>query len=231
MRGEMSTYLQLCQKITRDLGVGTSISTVSDQIEMSRKFVDWIADADEYVQSLYFDWKFLWSQYSTTTVVGTREYSAPSDLGVWDKDSFYLDYLSDDYIKLSEIPYLIWRQAFLPGSHTNSKPSSFLLAPNHNVYLEPIPDAAYMLTADYWKSPTRMTANVDTSDIPARFERIIIARAKIYYAEHEELPNVFDLATNEFDSLLKQLEAAELPGREEYGRGHAHDSDMVIRTE
>ena len=42
---------------------------------------------------------------------------------------------------------------------------------------------------------------------------------------------MFELATNEFDSLLKQLEAAELPGREEYGRGHAHDSDMVIRTE
>lgn len=227
----MSNYLQLCQKMTRDLGMSTTIAAVTSQTGMAQKIVEWIADADEYVQTLYADWNFLWSQFSTSTIAGTRAYSAPSDLGEWDRDSFYLDYTTDSYVHLSFIDYLTWRQAFRQGTHSNEKPSSFVIAPNKSIYLEGIPDAAYTLTADYWKAPTRMTENTSTSNIPTRFERIIIARAKIYYAEHEEFPNVFELATNEYDSLLKQLESAELPGRAEYTRGHAHDSDMVIRVE
>lgn len=227
----MSNYLQLCQKMTRDLGMSTTIAAVTDQTGMAQKIVEWVADADEFVQSLYSDWNFLWTQHSTSTIVGTRAYSAPADLGEWDKDSFYLDYTSDSYVKLSFIDYLTWRRSYRQGTHSNIKPSSFVIAPDKSVYLEGIPDAVYTLTADYWASPTRMTGNTSTSPIPTRYERIIIARAKIYYAEHEEFPNVFELATNEYDALLKQLESAELPGRAEYTRGHAHDSDMVIRVE
>ena len=226
----MSTYLALCQKFIRDLGMSNSISTVESQTGMNRKIVDWIADADEDIQTKWTDWNFLHSTHSVNTIVGTRSYSAPSDLGEWDRNSFYLDYSTDDYQHLSEIDYTDFRDNFGPGTHTNSKPDSFVITPSGAVYLEPIPDAVYALTADYWATPTRLSGNTDESAIPTRFERVILARAKIYYAEHEEFTNVYNLAMAEFDDLMEKLEADQLPGFHRARRkSRNNDMDLVIR--
>lgn len=227
----MSTYLELCQKMVRDLGLSNDISTVVSQTGMNRKIVDWVADADEVIQTLWEDWNFLWAQFSTTTISGVREYSKPADFGTWDLDSFYLDYISDDYQHLIPMDYIEWRRNYRQGTQSASKPTYFILTPENNIYLHEIPDDAYTLTADYWKAPTRLSANTDTSAIPTRFERIIIARAKIYYAEHEEFPAVLELASSEYKSLLDKLEAAELPGVHRARRkARNHDMDLTIRA-
>lgn len=207
------TYLEFCKKMVRDLGLKNSITTVTGQTGMNQKIVDWVADADNEIQTIWSDWDFLWAQYEETCIVGQLEYTKPSDLGTWDFDSFYLNYTSDDYVYLSMLDYRTWRKVYRQGTQTNDEPNLFVITPAKNIYLEPRPDDTHLLTADYWRSPTWMTANTDTSPIPSRFERIIIARAKIYYAEHEEFPTVFELATKEYADLLKRLEDAELPGR------------------
>jgi len=224
------TFLEMCQKTIRDLGLHTSIATVTNQTEMAQKIVDWVADADEYIQSLWFDWNFLFGQYEENTTIGTREYAKPTDFGMWDMDSFYLDYDSEDYVHLSELDYVEWREIYRQGTLTNDEPNNFILTPLNNIYLEAKPDAVYTLTADYWKSPTRMTVNTSTSLIPDRFQRIIIARAKIYYAEHDEFPTVYELATDEYNHLLNLLEAAELPGKyKAFRKGSNRDIDLTIR--
>lgn len=224
----MSTYLQLCQKMIRDLGLSNTISTVVGQTGMNQKIVDWVADADENIQTLYLDWNFLWSQHSETTSSGTREYNKPSNFAVWDLDSFYLDYTTAQWIELERMDYNVWRREYRQGTHTNDTPANFIITPKHNIYLEPIPQKAYALTADYWAAPTRMTLDASTSPIPTRFERIIIAQAKVYYAEHSEFAVVYESAFGEYSRLLKQLEFAEGPGgHRSRGRMSAHDLPMV----
>lgn len=227
----MSSFLQLCKKMCRDLGLKNVVQSVENQTGMNQKIVDWIADADEEIQTLWVDWNFLWTSFSTDTVVGQLSYSPPSDIGTWDMESFYLDYSTDDYTKLNNLGYLEWRSIHRQGTQTNDAPNSFVLAPDGDIYLNPKPNAIQTLTADYWKAPTRMTLNTDTSDIPERFERIIISRAKIYYAEHEEFPTVFELATREFQGLLMRLESAELPDKTSMRKSRNHDNQMVIRPE
>jgi len=196
---------------------------------MSKKIVDWVADADEYIQSLWTDWDFLWALFSASTTSGTREVAAPSTLGTWDLKSFYLDYTTDDYTHLNYIDYVEWRELYRQGTQTNDKPDQFTITPNHNIYLESIPDATYTITADYWAAPTRLAANADTSPIPDRFERIILARAKIYYSEHDEFPAVYELATAEYNKLLGDLEAAELPGKSKaLRRSRNLDYNLVV---
>jgi len=206
------TYLELCQKMVRDLGLQNTVASVAEQTGMAAKIVDWVADADEYIQSLWQDWRFLWSQHSVSTIASTREVTAPTDLGTWDKDSLYLNYTSDDYVHLDELDYLEWRSLYRQGTQTDDEPSQFVVLPNNNIYLEPAPDGVYTLTADYWKVPVRLTANNSKSPIPDRFERIILAQAKIYYSEHDEFPTVYELATAEFAKIYAQLKSAELPG-------------------
>jgi len=208
------TYLQLCQKLIRDLGLSNTLTTVAGQTGMNQKIVDWVADADEQIQSLWSDWNFLWSQFSTNTIAGIREYSKPSDFGTWDESSFYLDYSTDDYVHLTRLDYLKWREIYRQGTQENDEPNQFIITPSDNIYLEPVPDGVYTLTADYWKTPTRMSANTDTSPIPDRFERIILAQAKIFYSEHDEFPTVYELALKEYASLISKLEAAELLGED-----------------
>jgi len=207
------TYLELCQKMIRDLGLQNTISSVSAQTGMNKKVADWVADADEYIQSLWIDWNFLWAQHSENTIAGTRLITAPSDLSAWDNNSIYLDYTSDDWQQLHKLDYLEWRSAYRQGTQTNDTPDRFVQLPNKNINLEPAPDKVYSFTGDYWKAVTRMSANATVSAIPARFHRIILARAKIYYAEHDEFPTVFELASKEYKELLNDLEAAELPGK------------------
>ncbi len=74
-----------------------------------------------------------------------------------------------------------------------------------------------------------MTVDASTSAIPTRFERIIIAKAKIHYAEHEEFPNVYELATKEYEELYQKLAAAELPGQAARRRAGTHDIKLTIR--
>ena len=102
----MRTYLELCQKMIRDLGLSISISSVTNQTGMQQKITDWIADADEAIQTKWTDWDFLLAQHSVNTISGVRAYSAPSDLGAYDFDSFYLNYTSDDYQKLNYLEYI-----------------------------------------------------------------------------------------------------------------------------
>lgn len=215
----MSTFLQLVQQLYRELGLsGTVPTTVVFQTNIRRRAVDWIAEADYETQSKWNDWNFMWAQWSTGTVTGTANYAAPTSpaVGRYDVESFYIDRISDDFQHLSVIPYKDWRRDYRNGVKTNGLPEMFTILPDKSVTLEPPPDSSsYTLTADYWKKPTKMTVDADTSEVPVEFERIIIARAKVMYAEHFKDLEMLQMAGAEYATLLKQLEAAELPDRQD----------------
>jgi len=225
------TYLQLCQKMVQDLGLQNTISSVLSQIGMSKKIVDWVADADEYIQSLWIDWNFLWTQHSVSTIASTRLITAPSDFSAWDNNSIFLDYTTEDWQQLHKLDYLEWRTTYGNGTQEDDQPDRFVQLPNHNLYLEPAPDKVYTFTGDYWKVVTRMAANATVSAIPARFHRIILAQAKIYYAEHDEFPTVYELASKEYAGLLKDLQAAELPGRKQLRKSTSPGETMQVVPE
>ncbi len=47
--------------------------------------------------------------------------------------------------------------------------------------LSPVPDkSTYTVGYEYWKTTTALSSDSDTSDIPARFEHAVIARARYY---------------------------------------------------
>ncbi len=223
----MSTFLQLCQKTARECGVpGGGPASVLTQTGILLKIVGWVADSDELIQNKWADWGFLSAEFSTNTIVGTNEYAAPADFGAWDEDSAFLDYSTDDYSQLTIIPYKEWRSFYRPGNNSNEKPGFFTINQSNSLILEPKPDAIYSLTADYWTKAVKMTANADTSKIPAQYERAIISRAKIFYAEDQEAEYMRGTASAEYADILRRLEAAQLPGQGNNTR--AEGEEMVV---
>lgn len=224
-----STYLALTQQLRQELGVyGTGPSAVAAQTGMYAKLVEWVADADEDICSKYLDWGFLWGQHSANTVADQKDYSVPSDFGMWDEDSFYLDYTASTYKKLEFMDYFAWRKNYRNGTQTSSKSDFVIIRPDKALILHPAPDAVYSLTADYYKTATRMTVDASTSQIPTKFDRLIIARAKMYYAEHENAPEVMQAAISEYTDLMGRLESLYLPGQQSRTKGH---EDHYVRVE
>lgn len=226
----MSTFLALVQQFYKyEVGFsGAAPTTVVNQQNQRGKAVYFIAEADYQIQTRWLDWDFMWEQWSRATEVGTATYSAPTDLRTFDKESFWLDYTTDSAQNLDYLPYKVWRRHFGDGSKTNALPDQYTVKPDGTVLLESPPDAIYTLTADYWKKAVKMTADTDTSNIPVDFERIILARAKMMYAEHFKDPEMLRTSAPEYGSMLKKLESSELPERNDRESQSIGDPIMVI---
>jgi hypothetical protein len=227
------TFLELCQTVRQEVGVsGTGPTTVLNQEGQLKVIVDFVAASDFEVQVLWEDWDFLWAQYSSTLATGVKEpvLQKPTDLGTWDTRSFYLNYTSDDSTHLDPLSYVDWRTNFRQGTQTNFTPTYIIVNPNQNIFVNPPPDAAYTITADYWKTPTRMAANATVSPIPEQFHRIIVARAKTMWAEREEAPDILISASAEYADLLDKLESSQLPSQKPR-RLSSSDQPLVIQVE
>ena len=225
------TFLELTNKLAQECGASAgNLSTVIGNTGNAGMYVKFIADADLEVQGLWFDWDFLHiGTWSVNTVVGTAAVAAPSDLGVWDEDSFYLNSALTSNQKLTPMDYKNWRTNYRQGVQTNQKPDNIVILPDQSLKLHSPPDAVYALTADYWKRPTKMTADDSTSPIPEEYERIIIARGKIFYGEKYAAGEVLQAGQIEFDYLLDKLEAKYLSNQA--GRRMSDPGLMVVRPE
>ena len=124
--------------------------------------------------------------------------------------SFFLDYTSDDHTNLTPLAYTDYRSSQRQGTQTNSTPSNVIVQPDESIIVYPNPDKSYTITADYWKTPTRMSANTDSSSIPSQYHRIIVSRAKTMWAEREEAPEILLASSAEYSDIRDKLEAQSL---------------------
>lgn len=226
-------FLELCQTVRQEVGVsGTGPSTVANQEGQLKVIIDFVAEADYQIQMLWQDWDFLWSQFTSTLSAGTSApaLQKPTNLGMWDIRSFFLNYTSNDYTHLTALPYIDWRSDYRQGVATNATPTYVVIQPDNNIIVEPPPDTSYTISADYWKTPTKLSANTDNSSIPSQFHRVITARAKTMWAEREEAPEILLASSAEYQDVLDKLESHSLPNQRAR-RLSASDSDEVIVVE
>ena len=202
----MSTYLALVADWWTENGLeGEPPVTVIGQTGMKKRACYWIQRADMAVQSKWQNWDFLFASFTATTIATVGSITAPTDLGMWDRASFYLD-----GEKLSFVAYEKWREQY-GRSTTTGQPWGFTIDKAHNLTLIPTPDDAYALTADYYKAAQKMTENTSTTPIPEAYERIILAKASEYYARSEEIPLLLQEAKQEAYEIMNALEAVYLP--------------------
>lgn len=209
-------FLALCQDVVTDLGVtGGVIQSVigNTSIELQR-IVNWVARADVLIQSVWSDWNFLWFKDAITIAAGV--------------DTFGVTYAFDDVDHLSlalnpdttgtQTTYPNWMDWEYFAITWQNKPKTAVASPT-NWSMDPsgtIWLSHYMLTSTpcfvaYWRVPVRMAANTDTSPIPAKFDSIIVERAKILYAERENAIEIMSGSSAEYTDTLDKLQSSCLP--------------------
>ncbi len=208
-----SNYLELCKTVRQECGQpGSGPASVTNQTGMLLRITDWVANAAFEIEAMWADWNFRWARYTTNTILNTSDYIGPSDLGSWDRNSFFLDFGTASVKPLTLLDFKVWRGGAAKGYTAAARPSCVIINPLNALILYPTPDSAsYVLQADYAVAPTRMSDNTDTSLIPEKWERIIVARAKMSYAAEEGAQVMYDGAASEYGFLLQQLQADQLP--------------------
>ena len=222
----MSTYLVLCQNMARDIGIpgtGPDDVTSTSLSEEENAVVRYVKQADLDIQSRCFNWGFLWTEATITPVVGTSTLTSPSDVGIWKLDSIVFSKDTDSYQELEYMDWDDYNLEYKMGVVESGTPEVFSVKPNNVIDVYPTPNATTAISVAYWATPTELAANSDVSAIPPRLHKIITSRAKIYYAENEDAPEILSGALAEFEDLLDKLESDQLPGQKNRRFSRAQD--------
>jgi len=206
----MSTFLELVHDLHRECGAaGTAPVSVAGQTGEAQRLVRWIRDGDMYVQNLWTNWRFLWDgSFSQATVAATPTMAAPSTINFWDFETFRINGDPIDVIEYEDV-----KGEVLDTSQ--AQPARIIIMPDYSLKFEPVPDAAYTITADHFVKPSSNLMTVDGSEsaIPETFRPIILAQGLIFYANYENAAEVKTQGEELYEEYLPRLENSQLPNK------------------
>lgn len=226
----MPTFLELCQQFHQEIGAAGTISTVTSQTGMLKRYVDWIVKADQKIQSRKINWKFLWNEWELTLVENISEYSPPDGLKMFDEKSFWKGAGTSDAVKVNFIKHKLWRDSYRHSFIDADEVLNLTLLPNGKIKTIPAPDsteAGSVITADYWRSPVKLVSNGQYSVIPEEFHDLIISQAKVYHAEYRHDSGAFNAASIEHETRYRDLKAHSLPGNEDENKSESSSMMMI----
>tara|TARA_R100000458_G_C8251517_1_gene228390 strand:- start:279 stop:1370 length:1092 start_codon:yes stop_codon:yes gene_type:complete len=84
--------------------------------------------------------------------------------------------------------------------------------------LSPVPDkSTYTIGYEYYKTTTQLSSDTDTSDIPANYEHIVIAKARYYVSLLRADTAMAQASLNEYNDSLRRMRT-ELVSKKDYFR-------------
>lgn len=215
-------YLALCKAVVAELGIqgGNGPASVLNQTRELKNIVDWTAEADLYIQQLWTDWKFLWTEQSIAVGAGLDTFSTSAPIGFPDEErGLIVGKGTSSAYRVKWMPYEEFFDLYEMGEkQANTRIANWTLTPDGRIKLSHLtPSGITQFYAQYHRKPYRMIDNTDLSPIPDTFDRIIVVRTKITYAEREDAPEIMSGASAEYADLLEKLEAFQLP-KHRHGR-------------
>lgn len=211
-------FLDLCKQFRQEVGLsGTGPTSVESQVGDMKRVVDWVQKADFEIQRLWRNWSFHWSLQTVAIVGGTSVYPVVS------RPVSGTLRLADS----TEVFLVSWEKfREYPTGVQQASPQVAAVSPAGALHLWPTPQSSDTLAFEGYTKPVRMTGNADQSLIPEEHRDVIIYRAKMYYAEFENAPEVAQSASAAYMEALDRLERDQLPdtdasvglGGEDYGR-------------
>ena len=210
------TFLQLCQNVVTDTGVaGSQIAlTVGNTSNELSRIVGWVAAADILIQNVWSDWNFLWSMDAITIPANVDSFMASKLFNDIDRKSLVLN--PDTSASGPSFPKWMDWQAFYfqwqcRTKTINATPTNWAVDPSGKIWLSHLTAGAVTAQLQYWLQPTRLVQPTDVSPIPTQYDRIIVERAKILYAQRENAPEILSGSSAEYIDALDKLESAYLP--------------------
>jgi hypothetical protein len=206
------TFLQLCQRLITKAGITGTMTNTENQVGEFKRVVDWVAEATEEIEGMWFNWNFLHQFHTFPTIAGVKDYPPPPNLNLWDRDTFSIQEYE------SPLDYVEWtRQKIDPTAPVLGDPYKVTALPSKALRLYDTPSLIVTIRAQYWASPTVLVKSGDEPAIPESFRRVIIYKALQYYADYESADETLQLSKAMFAPAMQQLESSELPANQASG--------------
>jgi len=181
----MSTYLELVNNVLTRLNENNLDSTTfasARGIHAAAKIG--VRNAVMRINSQKWEWPFNYATSSQTLTVGTTNiYAFPADYKIADWESFYLEAGTYGTItiqtqRLAPIQrqqWYKWHRSLDLDNLTSGResPKGVFWNSNQGYGITPIPDAAYVLKYNYWKTTTELTLYTDTITVPTNFNWVV----------------------------------------------------------
>jgi hypothetical protein len=207
-------FLQLVQALHAECGAsGTAPQTVISQRGEAQRFVNWILRADRRIQKMWVNWKFLRREFSQPTTEDEPSMPAPDDFGAWDLKTFRIT--EEGTTEPTPIEAVEYEKVKREIPQTESGfPFRVVIMPDNSLRIDPPPDGAHQIEADYWAKHTPMSGNTSESAIPEDFHDVILGKAMTYYGRYENAPEMLEAGQELLDDTLPRLENKELPNED-----------------
>lgn len=228
----MSTYLQLCQAVCRDVGISggdTVPTTVASQSGELQRVVNWVKDAWTEIQNKHDNWRWMQVEFTLNTTTSDDQYAytdCTDSLTSAAITRFSRWHLNDSenppraYLQSSGVGaeyWLIWmpwrdfRYIYKMGTQNDGPPVHISIDPQDNIRLGPAPSGTYVVTGEYHRSAQVFSANSDTPECPSQYQDLIKYMAMGKYALYESAQEVLIAAEKYGNPLMSQLEVNQLP--------------------
>lgn len=200
-----TTYLEMCQRVRQKCSVGSSgPTTVTSQTGMLKNIVDWVANDWLWIQNKRPDWLFMWEDFDDeSTAVGVTEY----DLGRLRGDLFL------DGTALSYYDYDSFRDLVDYGDieSITGDPIYWTIRPDKQIKIAPAPTEIGTLSGERYGDPQTLSVDADVISLPDEYLDVIFWKAVQSYAIHEEAVFLYQVSTEEFNSMYAKLCNEQLP--------------------
>jgi hypothetical protein len=220
----MATFLQLVNLARTEAGVaGGELVTLQTGLSTeSSRFKTWVANAWNDIQTSQPDWQFMrfsgefdtspnQAMYTPQQAKATNDGTASGTpiLGAWKRDSFRVSTAGNNYADEMLCGYMPWwqyRNLYQYGTMRaqRSRPVVFSIDPQKNLYFGIIPDGAYTIGYEFYRTPVTLSADADAPVMPDRFHNLIAYKALRAYGIFMSAPEVIGRA----DDRISQLEPA-----------------------
>jgi hypothetical protein len=240
------TYLELVSDMIRETGLngGNAPSSIEGAEGDAAKVCYWIQQADLSIQRERIDWQFLWARHDAVLTADSNVVPSPVDTNSNNTDTnqhtVLINAMPKDRLAIVDTNgeayfpvFLDWNE-FTPlygfeVQDPSNYPSYWTIRPDRTIMLsEPVESSDMICRYEYWRKPLKLREGTDVSRIPDDYSRLIVVRAKIMYAEHEDAPEVDVGATAEYEILFNQMLATQAPMAEWH---RLENADRLLQVE
>lgn len=217
-------YLQLVQRLHRESMRSTAApTTVVDANERQARLFDWVADAWRDLQ-IEREWRWMRTTLDAPLIVDQQTYNAETDLSAtrfrrWrvDDDTYnpwlYIDGSPNSLWPLTFTQLDEFRSLYVYRTWGATTPVAWTFDESNNLLVGPKPALAYKLRMEFWKSPTELTADADTPDMPEEYHLLLMWTALEQVALADAAPELLTRAQQHKTELKTRLlvDQARLP--------------------
>lgn len=180
----MSTYLALVNNIlTRLNEVNLDSSSFSSARGLHSAAKLGVKNAVNRINSQKWEWPFNYSTGTKTLTIGVNVYAFEADYKIADWESFYIEAgtigtQTHNTIRLAPIQRQEWYKWHRDRDFDNTVagreiPKMVFWDSSQKFGVTPVPDGAYVVNYNYWKTTPDLTDHDDVIDIPVNFDWVI----------------------------------------------------------